>query len=611
MRYIAILLMFGAALWCNTGLAGAQAPDIMTLEEIEPGMRGIALTVLFGTEPDSLPLEIISVMPGYGPGRHMILVKGLGEFENTGIASGMSGSPVFIDGRLIGALAFAFNGALDPIGGVTPIGDMNQALDEYFNLQPSPRSYSGDLPEQIQGDLPAFPDWRSDAIKGDVMAVHTLLNETEAGSMEMSRIKLPLQIANATPAALQSLQECFSGTGLEAVAAGSQPGGSDWVSGDAADLGPGDAMCLHLISGDMNAVVIGTVTWVDGDHVLAFGHPFMSYGTTELPMGKARIHGIVPNRNVSFKMGTPVNRLGSMIADRNTGVAAIIGTEAKTVPLDLTIHCEEAGNWKHNFHFDIAVHEMLTPALMTAAVSSTLNEQTFGLGLGTVASEIEITLANGEVVQRKDLFRTINPSQTVATEVMAPVSYLIAGNFVRFPVTSVKVDLKLLSDFKAAEIERISTVNSTYRRGETIGVKIDLRRHFGGDVRREVSLKIPETAQGHELLVMVGSASAFYMWDQERAPDKYRPRHFEDLVRLIQEYPSDEQLIVRLYGASRGVIIRGQEISSLPRSKWRVLSSGITGGANSNTAGLVLDEVVLNTGEVILGGNYVRVQLER
>ena len=116
---------------------------------------------------------------------------------------------------------------------------------------------------------------------------------------------------------------------------------------------------------------------------------------------------------------------------------------------------------------------------------------------------------------------------------------------------------------------------------------------------------------GDELLVMVGSAGTIYQWDQERAPDKYRVRHFDDLVRLIEEYPSDEELIVRLYGASRGIVIRGQEIASMPRSKWRVMASGTTGGASSMTGGIVLDEVVLKTGEVILGGNYVRVQLER
>jgi hypothetical protein len=149
------------------------------------------------------------------------------------------------------------------------------------------------------------------------------------------------------------------------------------------------------------------------------------------------------------------------------------------------------------------------------------------------------------------------------------------------------------------------------RPGQEVPVEIRLREYQGGERVRSIVLKVPESVRGDELLVLAGSPQAFFEWDQDRAPEKYRPRDLDDLVRLIQTYPPESQLIVRLYGASRGVVHRGRELSSLPPSKWRALSGAPSGGVTVAVHGVILDEVVVETGSVVLGGTSVQLQIDR
>ncbi len=617
---VKILLLVGCFWSLPSVRCQAEAVQVMPLSEVKPGMTGITLTVLSGTEPDSLPIKVLSVMPANSPGRHTIIVQGYGELSHTGIASGMSGSPVYVEGKLIGALAFAFNGAIEAIGGVTPFEEMAYALDEYLARSATPRSTAPETGSGSFQPLISFPEWRSMSANGQTPTRslrQTLDNispepaENRGDIPELMPIRLPLRLENGSPAILSALQRQLGLVGLQTVPALSEGGTGSTVEVSDEILKPGDAMSVNLITGDMAAAVIGTVTWVDDDKVIAFGHPFMATGTSDLPIGRAWIHAVIPNRNVSFKLGSPINELGSLIADREPGVAARMGIRAPTIPLDLVLTTSEPGNWQKSFHFDVARDVVLTPTLLAAAVSSAMSEQAFSLGLSTLKSRVDIILDSGETVSRDDLFRTLNPPQTIAAQVLAGVNYLISSNFRSFPVKSISIQLDLKPQLDVSEIDRLHVDRLQYRPGETIKVDINLRRHLGEFYSKKVELKVPENVLGTELMVMVGSANAFHIWDQERAPEKYRPRSFDDLVRLIEEYPSDEDLIIRLFGAARGVVMRGQEISSLPLSKWRVLNSGVAGGVILPTGGIILDEVIIKTGEVVLGGNYVRVEIEK
>lgn len=607
-----MLNLIRCALLLALAVPGARAtlPDVIPLEEIDPGMPAVVLTVLSGTEPDSLPLEIIGVFKTGNPNAHVILVKGLGEFARTGVARGMSGSPVFIDGRLAGALAFAFTGALEPLGGVTPFGEMESAMERYFNGDSAPQEDSGTGMGTWRSELPDFPEWRSLCGSGAAweMAWPEIVG-TGASLEGLVPLDLPLSITGGSELALGAFGDLVRPAGLVPVPGGGA-GGQEDGDARARPLTPGDALAVNLVSGDMEASVIGTVTWVSGDQVYAFGHPFLLCGATELPISRARIHTIIPTRSVGFKVGSAMNEIGTLVADRSPGVGAVIGREAARVPLDVhVLHGDDPEHTKH-FHFDLARHEMLTPPLMTGALAGTIIGEEFSLGIASIRTHIAIDMNDGRRVEREDLFRSINPAQT-AGEVLAPVSFLIVGTFDEFPVKGVSVTLRLDPELRAAEVSRIRLTKQEVAPGEELPVTIYLREHRGEERTEQVTLHVPASVRGQKLSVMVGSSTAFYEWDRERAAEKYRPWNLDDLIRLIEEYPSEEALIVRLYGPSRGVVVRGREIPSLPLSKWRTLRAPVSGGESFPVHGVILDEVILKGGDVILGGTQIPVRVTR
>ncbi len=612
--------------------AAADVP-LFPIDQLTPGMKGVAVTVLQGTRPDSLPVEVVGVYPGYSPGSHVVLVRGQGRLAELGIAQGMSGSPVFIDGRLVGALAFAFSGAREAIGGVTPFGEMVQDLTPYFAGAPAPGATGTHAAGGgLRPDLPAFPEWRDRCAKGE-FALRRPPAMAPGGGAAAGLVPIGLPVALEGPGGgPASLLESVlrragltpvpgggsgegSGPGMKGIA-GLGPGpasapvaGGSEAPGPALRLSPGDAAAVTLVSGDMTAAAIGTVTWVDGDRVYAFGHPFLFSGATWLPFARARIAAVIPTLDVSFKVGTPTEEIGVLVGDKRTGVAARLGGRAERVSLDITIEDAGQGGGTESHHYSIAKHEFLTPVLMAGAAASALTSERFALGLATLRAEIAIELEDGRTLARRDIFRTINPGLTAAGEALAPATYLIDNAFASLPVRAVRLKLALEPTIRAEQIEGIRALKLEVRPGETLPLEIRLREFRGATRARRVDLEIPAGVAAQDLLVLAGSPTAFYEWDQDRAPDKYRPRSLDDLVRLIETYPSEESLIVRLYGPSRGVVHRGHELPSLPRSKWHALSTGSTGGETTVVSGAILSETVVMTGSVVLGGTYVRVRV--
>jgi hypothetical protein len=501
---------------------------------------------------------------------------------------------------------------------VTPFGEMTQDLTPYFGNAPA-RGADEILSPAIglRPDLPSFPEWRDRCARGEFgWPGPQGAGPAVGGVAGLVPIGLPVAIdglGSGLPGWLESGMRRAGLTPVPSVGLALSSGEPDARAGEgegaAPRLLPGDAAAVDLVSGDMSAAAIGTVTWVEGDRVYAFGHPFLFSGATLLPFSRARIAAIIPTLDVSFKVGTPTEEIGVLVGDKRTGVAARLGGRAERVDLDVTIEDSNRPGAAETRHYHIAKHELLTPVLMAGAAASALTSASFALGMGTVHAEIAVDLDDGRTVTRRDIFRTINPGMTVAGEVLAPATYLLESTFARFPIKAVRLKLAVEPVVRAEQIEGIRALKLEVRPGEPLPIEIRLREHMGQTRVRHVTLTVPAGIAPQELVVMAGSPTAFYEWDQDRAPDKYRPQTLDDLVRLIETYPSEESLIVRLYGPSRGVVHRGRELASLPPSKWHALSASSTGGETTAVSGTVLSEVVEMTGNVVIGGTFVRVRV--
>ena len=615
------------------GTAVVSAQELFPLEDVRPGLEAQVVTVLKGFEPDTLELEILDIYTSSTPGSHIILARGSGELERTGIAQGMSGSPVYVDGRLLGALAFAFVDAREPIGGITPAVEMRDQLQPYLERAAAgedgredgarmhgargtlPPGAHGTLPHGAPGTMPPFPEWQRMCATGEWLEYLSAgVRSAPISSSLATPIGLPLVWSGRVPEE-DRWREAFASRGLSLLSggagsptraatpteagAGTATGSPEsWPRGFAA----GDAIGLNLLWGDATAAAIGTVTWTEGNRLYGLGHPFLQTGYLAVPVSRAKIHTVVPTSRVSFKIGTAGPPIGALVADAAPGIVALLDEEAPHLPLELTLRRSGQSGAPERFEFYTAKHHFLTPSLLSMAIGGTLTDREFALGLSTLASRIRIRLPDGRTIEREDLFRTLSPAQTVGAEVLAPVSYLVSNTFEPFAVERVEVELELHDELLALEIEQIRLLEDRVEPGGTLELDVHLRRHLGGHEVRRVAIEVPDGLEGQEIAVMVGSAYAFFEWEREQVPEKYQAQDFEHLLQLIQEFPPNNRLFVRLYGSSRGLVMRGREVPSLPLSKWRALSQSPSAGTLAPLTHRPLAEVVLETEEVILGG---------
>ncbi|MCK4414532.1 MAG: hypothetical protein KAY32_13410 [Candidatus Eisenbacteria sp.] len=619
MRCPAIL---AAALLGSAGAAGSSAAGavpVYPLEEIRAGLQATALTVLAGEEPDSFRVEVIGVLPRGEAGSHLILVRALDErIARTGIAAGMSGSPLYADGRILGALAFSFVAATEPLGAATPIGEMLAVLEAAGLGEAAARDAPRLAALAAVEEPPAFPAWRRDWLSEVTAGDWPALCQPTVGGLPagLQPIALPLFLGGELGSGAGGDVTLWEGIGLTPMPLAGMTGGG---IGGAADegargggghrrLAPGDAFGISLISGDMVAAAIGTVTWIDGERLLGLGHPFLQIAPAEFPIRRARIHTIIPTRAVSFKVGTLLEEVGCLSRDGRPGVAGELGVRARRIPLHLTI-VPRPGSEPRHYSFEVARHAILSPALLTVALRSAVTGETHALGGASMRTRIEVALDDGRRIARDDFFQTLGPGQTAA-HVLAPVAYLAGTSLAPFSVAEVSVEIESVPELRALRIEQIRVPRPLVRPGDALVIEILLRHHLGSHETRQLRLEVPERLRGGRVRVMVGSAEAFYDWDRERAPQKYVPRDLDDLLEQIEQYPSDETLIVRLYGPSRGVVLQGKEIASLPLSKWRALQGATSSGKTAPVSGLILDEQRLPMGAVVLGGQVIELDVE-
>ena len=352
--------------------------QIMTVDELRPGMTGYGLTVFEGTKPERFGVEIISVLRNYDPQADMILIRCSGHnLEKTGIAAGMSGSPIYIDDKLIGALAYGWRFSVEPIAGVQPIERMLANSGLRADLPP-PRQEV--LPEAQARGGPAAPAGRSTRpfaalaqrqsafarLAGKARAAGPVPGKPAAGSADrraggaLAPLAVPLVVSGGSQAAMDYLTDRLKGTGFVPVRSGGA-GGQDPRTGQAR-MEPGATLTIPLLAGDMDAAVLGTVTTVIGDRVLAFGHPMWGEGPVNLPMATGVVHAFIPSIAESFKMGSAGKVIGAVRRDESASICGVIGQEPYMTPM--TVRVKHWTGVEKTYHYRV-VDEWYFSARMT------------------------------------------------------------------------------------------------------------------------------------------------------------------------------------------------------------------------------------------------------
>ncbi|MBA3693737.1 MAG: hypothetical protein H0W77_09920, partial [Acidobacteria bacterium] len=396
------------------------AVQFFPLSELKEGMRGTARTVFRGSAPEEFQVEILGIVPGaVGPKQDMIVgrISG-GSADRTSVFAGMSGSPVYIDGKLVGAISYSFPFSKEPICGITPIAQMLDIFEQKQNLKikaKEPRAFSF-------AEL-ASTDWKSNFPIGALVVSNSILANTSANSplnqvvgQSFQPIATPISFSGFSQETLNRFAPQLVSVGLFPVSA---VGGAARISplkvADEATLQGGASVSMQLTRGDYSLAASGTVTMRDADKIYAFGHPFLSLGTSDLPMSESSVVTVIPSVSNSFKLAVPSAMVGTMTQDRATGVFGKLGQAPKMIPVKINL--ETSRNGQETLNFEVVRDEFLTPLLLNMTVYNSIVANERGLGDSMIELKGEIKLKNQQTIKIERRFTGMQASQIAASSV--------------------------------------------------------------------------------------------------------------------------------------------------------------------------------------------------
>ena len=588
MRKTAVLVGIAAS---ALGIFAAETPvsrpkagkvEIMPLKEIRPGMKATAWTVFQGTEPEPVPVEIIGRWKNqWGPNQDVIVGKMGGKAVRTNVAGGMSGSPVYIDGKLIGAIALRLSlFSPDAICGITPIEQMLE-----INELDKSRPIDAKTPDKLKGaraEGGAGLEFDSSAGLGQVVAGGNSAGLAPLNPM-MVTIETPLAFSGFTESALAAFNPVFQQLGITAVQSGGAGSGittNKPAPGWEHSLNPGEPVAGVLVDGDMSVTGLGTVTYNDGNRVLAFGHPFFNLGPIDMPMSKGEVLMTLASQYQPNKIANATEIVGALHQDRHSGIMGSLGAESKMIPVSVRVRAlkeDESVAREKEFHFNVFVHQKWTPSLMMMTLANTLSE------LNEFRDEATYRLA-GKIEMGGSRNLSLSTMQA-SGELPVPAPMVLANwwgdkfnrlylNNVKTPdVKRVSVTVDLLPERRIATIENAWVGSPDARPGDEVPVKVFLRPYRGETLQREFKVKIPTgIARGDHRIVLSDADTVNRMQNIAGAANRFLD--LPETVSLINQERTNNKLYVSLVESSPTAYLDDKTLPSLPTSVLNVMQTG-------------------------------------
>ncbi|MEW5902098.1 MAG: SpoIVB peptidase S55 domain-containing protein, partial [Acidobacteriota bacterium] len=466
----------------------------MPLEQIKPGMKGKGKSVFLGRAVEEFDIEVLGVVQNVQPKRNVILARLSGkDLEKTGIIQGMSGSPVYIDGKLIGAVAYSFSFAKEPVAGITPIGEMLAIAEQ---------------PKQSRPAAASMLPLRSSLSLDDLLLIQKNLFSGRTSFVSQGKtfapLGVPLLFGGFSPGVVEKVRPLLAGWGFSPVGVSTDGQRIDVSTPSAPALREGDPVAVELVSGDLRVAAVGTVTQVDGDKVLAFGHPLYNLGKVDYAMSQAEVLAVVPSLESSFKLAAVGARVGRFIQDRAAGTLGELGKMPQLVPVNIRLI--ESGGKIKEFKIELANDKVFTALLTNMTVSSLLASEERSYGDLSCALEGDLYLDSGASVHLEDLFSgNLDTATTNLSGLLTAVVYYLTNNeFQEVGIHRLDLNLRVLEEAKFAYLERIWLDKYEVSAGERIQVKIYCRAFGGQSFEEAVVIEAPPLPAGSEFHRLIG-----------------------------------------------------------------------------------------------------------
>ncbi len=561
------------------------------LKDVRPGMRGVGRTVFSGNQIQDFQVEILGVLDNIGPKESLILARlSGGPLEHTGVMQGMSGSPVYIGDKLLGAVAMAFPYAKDPIAGIRPIEEM------VGRAGPAPP-----------------PATRPSAALMERNLFHLLPKPRPAltGEARMSDIATPVSFGGFSRTALESFAPQLEALGLEprqGVTAGAKlsPG-----LGNPADLKPGSMISVQLMAGDMSVGADGTVTYIDGKRIYAFGHRFLAVGSTALPFARSEVVTLLPSLNTSFKLSVAKEWMGTMYQDCDTAVSGELGTLAAMVPISVTV--TRGGRRVDSYQMQMIKDPLLSPLLIQMAVSSAIDATERTVGSSSIRMTGQIDFQNAPApVKLDNLYAMDNGAANQASlQAAVPAAYVMQSGFSALELKKVSINLDISDRKKELTIAGVTPSRQEVRPGETLRLAVSLAGDGGAEVVRNVDYRVPIGAEPGSLYFTVADANVTNLADFRQILG-VTPRTAGQVIATVNGLHPNNKAYVRVWRSDPAFQLEGADLPDPPASVALILAgaqsslAGITQSRNSKIA-----EMEIDAGEMaVTGSKTIQVEIK-
>ena len=567
-----------------SGAAASPPPESLAtipVSDIRPGMVGEGRTVFSGSTIESFKVTILGVLRNYEPNHNMILaeLEG-GPLAHTGVIAGMSGSPVYIDGKLIGAIAFAFPFAKDPIAGITPIQEMFDATATPPRRRDAARLEFPLTPEVLAAAIPK--KLHPVSIQGVSLTGIEFL-QPHIGK-QLIPIATPASVLGFPAESFEHIAPFLRELGIEPLMGGVtvvSSGGSQEATSPSPPLAPGSSVGVGLVTGDLQISAAGTVTHVDQDtgSVYAFGHPLFNLGPIEYPMMSSTVHLVLPSVMNSFKMASSGETIGTWVQDRATAIRGILDIRPRMIPMSVTVSTSRGE--EKNYNVEIVNDELFTPVLTYASLVAILQTTERQFGSQTVKLSAWIETASQGQINIEDVFADQQAAMSASAMVAAPISFLLTNDFDDVEIENIHVSLEASESPLTARLLRAWLDSDEVAPGGTVKLKILLGTYRGDEILETVDVTIPSHMSSGRLQLMVADARTLSAVERSEARQSFVPKDMSQLIRAINSLRKNNRLYIRLSRrGANGAIVAGEYLTSLPPSVLTVLQAD--GSSSSN-----------------------------
>lgn len=549
-------------------------------------MKGTGRTIFTGNRVEEFQVEILGVLENVGPKQSIIMARlSGGPLNETGVLQGMSGSPVYVDGKLIGAVALSFAFSKEPVAGIRPIEEMLHA----HGVRSGTDGTRAVLPKPGTTELASLLPKPLDVASGGARLVE---------------ISTPLWLGGFTRSTLEQFSPGLRAAGLEPVQ-GISGGGNAMAASTPARPEPGSMISVHLMTGDLVAGADGTVTYVDGNRVYAFGHRFLATGDTELPFSRAEVITLLASQQVSFKISTPKEWMGAILQDRSTAISGEIGRRARMAPVTLRLHNRAAGT-ETAYHMEMASDRLLSPVLLQMAVYSALDATERTAGSSSVAIRGLLEWTDGPPV-KIDNFASGDwgvPQQTSAAAAI-PLSYALQSSFDALRLKSVSLDLDIWDNKRSWQIDSITAAPREVRPGEKVRVSIGFAGPNGAEQISTLDYQFPVGAPLGPVTFTASDALRANLSEYQQFLVN-PPHSVAQMVEYLNGLRPNRKAYLRISRNYPSYVVEGELLSSPPPSLAMLLAKS---GAAPGISQVAEMEVNAPSG-AISGGKSVQVEVK-